>query len=71
MRKALPIVVVALLTGPAGALGAERRPHIEQDDCAKAGATCEKGCDARAGMDRLSCKTDCRLVETECRNRKR
>jgi hypothetical protein len=70
MRKALLIVAAAILSSQTGAPAAQRRPHLEPDECAKAAAACEKRCDAKAGADKLSCKTDCRLVETECRNRK-
>lgn len=63
-------IILALVTLGGTAFAAEKRPHVVDDACAKQTATCEKGCDAKAGMDRLSCKTDCRLVETQCRNKK-
>jgi len=65
-------VLVALLTlaTSAPALAAEKRPRGEQDECSRKMSVCEKECDDThsSGMDRLSCKTDCRLAESECRN---
>jgi len=50
------------------ALAAERRSGLEADECSKRTALCERQCEAKSRMDRLSCKTDCRLAETRCRN---
>ena len=71
MRTTLAIVIAALCSCPALAQAGERRPKIEQDDCAKRVAACERRCDEKARAERLSCKTDCRLTETECRNKRR
>jgi hypothetical protein len=65
------IAIAALLAMPALAQAGDRRPHIEQDDCARRASSCEKRCDAQARAERLSCKTDCRFAETECRNKRR
>lgn len=65
MRTAVLALVLALA---APALASERRPHVTQDECSRRGTACEQRCDEKAGMDRLSCKTDCRLAETQCRN---
>ena len=62
-------LLALLLVQPAWA--AEKKAPPEQDECARKTAACEKQCESRSGMDRLSCKTECRLVETECRNKKR
>lgn len=74
MRKAMIGVVAAaavlLASGPL-AVASERRPRVEQDDCSRKSAQCEQRCNAKAGMDRLNCKTDCRLGETQCRNSRR
>jgi len=74
MRNAFSrLAVAALLVASLGSFvsAAERRPHVEQDECARRGARCEEQCDSTPGAERLSCKTDCRLAESECRNKKR
>ena len=67
--RAVTAALALVLFGSA-ALAAEKKPKAE-DDCARQSAACEKRCDARSDMERLSCKTDCRLAETQCRNGKR
>ncbi|MBI5542678.1 MAG: hypothetical protein HY901_02225 [Deltaproteobacteria bacterium] len=72
MRPAIFGVALLFVLGAAApVLSADRRPKVEQDECARRSAACEQGCDAKGGMDRLSCKTDCRLSESRCRNGKR
>ncbi len=65
------VASVALLAAPAAAPASERRPRIEQDECSRRCQQCEKACDAKSGSERLSCKTDCRLAESQCRNGKK
>lgn len=65
---AMAVLLFALL-GPARA--SERRPRVEQDDCSRRTTQCEQRCDSKNGAERLSCKTDCRLAESRCRNSRR
>lgn len=44
------------------------RKSFEPDDCARRTQECERSCDQKDGMNRLSCKTDCRMAESQCRN---
>ena len=71
MRSLVASLAIVLALASAGAWAAERHPRAAPDECTKRGAACEKGCDAKAGTERLSCKTDCRLTESQCRNGKR
>ncbi|MGC4120390.1 MAG: hypothetical protein QM765_38585 [Myxococcales bacterium] len=72
MRAALASVTAAVaLLASGSAYASERRPRVEQDECSRRTQQCEKGCDAKKGTDRLSCKTDCRFAETQCRNGKK
>ena len=72
MRTPIASLVAAVALLASGLAGAsERRPRVEQDDCSRRSQQCEKACDSRKGSDRLSCKTDCRLAETQCRNGKK
>jgi len=64
-------ILVAMMALGGTAFAAERRPHVAHDECAKRTAVCEQRCDGKAGMERLTCKTDCRQVETQCRNAKK
>jgi hypothetical protein len=43
-------------------------PSLSKDSCSQQTAACEEKCATKSGMDRLSCKTDCRLAESKCRN---
>ncbi len=62
----LPLVATLLAESPAGS-----RRNLELDDCARHTSTCERACDGRRGPDRLSCRTECRQQESECRHRRR
>ena len=53
------------------ALAGNDHGRLEQDPCAQKRISCEKDCDARQGMNRLHCKTDCRISESECRSGKK
>lgn len=69
------VFAATLLLGPAAfadpvpdpIAGPARRP-LEPDDCARRTLECERNCDRMEGMNRLSCKTDCRMAESQCRN---
>jgi hypothetical protein len=70
MKSALATLVLALLLAfPATA--AERRGRIEQDDCSRQTVECDKRCENLPPAERLSCKTTCRMAESECRAKKR
>jgi hypothetical protein len=67
----LPLVLLLTASAPlarSAANGAERRPHLQSDDCARRGLSCERRCDAMRGAERLSCKTECRIAESRCRS---
>ncbi len=70
-NAALLTSLLSLFLLPTPASAGERKGHVEPDECSKKTAQCEKACDARGGMDRLSCKTDCRLAESQCRANKK
>jgi hypothetical protein len=65
MSASLLIATLILAASPG------QRRTLDQDDCSRRSAACERACESRHGNDRLSCKTDCRLQETECRNGRR
>ena len=70
MRLTTCGIVTALLLSASASAG-EHRPKLEQDECARRTSACEQKCDPMDGKERLSCKTDCRLAESKCRNGKR
>lgn len=65
-----PLLALAVFLGSVPAHRTERRTHVDRDECARRTTACEQRCDAKKGMERLSCKTDCRLAESQCRNKK-
>lgn len=68
---AAALCAAAVLLASASTSASERRPKVEQDECSRKSQQCEQACAAKKGSDRLSCKTDCRLAESQCRNGKR
>jgi hypothetical protein len=66
MRTLVVTLLVTLFAVPA-AFAADRRSR-DLDECSRRTAQCERLCDGRQGADRLSCKTNCRLAESQCRN---
>jgi hypothetical protein len=68
MKRALELGLFLLLSVSTVASASERRSRLDSDECSRQAEVCERLCDDLEGMDRLSCKTDCRLEETQCRN---
>lgn len=64
------VFAATLLFGPAqlDASGIAAPRRFEPDECARRSLECERECDRMEGMSRLSCKTDCRMAESQCRN---
>lgn len=64
------LIGLLLITVSVPAFAADRRGR-EPDECSRRTAQCEQQCDTQSGMNRLSCKTECRLAESQCRNSQR